>query len=311
MKENIKAILFILIFLILLNFFSKIFIPKGNGYGSDVTSFYQLERNSLDIIFFGSSHSYATFSPDIIEEKTGMKSYNFATQQQPIYITYYYMVEALKTQKPKYFVLETMMLSIDEDYTTEGVIRDALDKMKMSKNKIEAINVSVEKKDQRKTYYFNIMKYHSRYEDIEKDEVMTAIRNESIQNRGFIGLPVNSEVSINNIEMLKIEEKEKLLRKNQLYLNKIIDLARENNIELVFVKAPNQLSEKEAKKYNTIKEIANEEKIDFINYNEKFEELNLVNGEDFYDYGHLSYKGAEKVSNSFAKYIIEKEKIYN
>ncbi len=158
-----------------------------------------------------------------------------------------------------------------------------------------------------KTYYFNIMKYHSRDEKIENDEIIASIHNEAIQNRGFIGLPVNKEISINNIEMLKVEEKEKLLKKNQVYLNKIIELAHENNIELIFVKSPNQLSAKEVKKYNTVKEIANEQNIDFINYNENFEELNLVNGEDFYDYGHLSYKGAEKISNSFANYIVERE----
>lgn len=305
MKNFIKSIVFILIFFIILGFISKIFVLKGNTYGSDVISFYQLEKNSLDVIFFGSSHSYASFSPDIIEEKTGMKSYNFATQRQPIYITYHYMVESLKTQKPKYFVLETRMLSVDEDYTEEGVVRDALDKMKMSKNKIDAINSSVEDNLFRRTYYFNIMKYHSRYEEIGKQEIISAIKNESIQNRGFKSLPINSEIAINNERFIGITEKEKLSEKNLLYLNKIINLAKQNNITLIFVKAPNQLNEKEVKKYNTVKEIAIQNGLDFIDYNERFNELNLINGEDFYDMGHLSYKGAEKVSSNFSQYLIE------
>ena len=136
MKEFIKSVLFIIIFLILLNVSTNIFILKGNGYGSDVTSFYSEKKNSLDVIFFGSSHSYATFSPKIIQEYSNLNSYNFATQQQPIYITYYYMIEALKYQKPKYFVLDIRMLAVDEDYATEGVTRDAIDKMKISLNKI-------------------------------------------------------------------------------------------------------------------------------------------------------------------------------
>ena len=39
-----------------------------------------------------------------IKEETGLNSYNFATQQQPLWISYYYMKESLKYQKPKYFL---------------------------------------------------------------------------------------------------------------------------------------------------------------------------------------------------------------
>mgnify|MGYP006918499409 CR=1 FL=1 len=68
-----------------------------------------------------------------------------------------------------------------------------------------------------KTYYFNIMKYHSRDEEIENDEIIASIHNEAIQNRGFIGLPVNKEISINNIEMLKVEEKKITKEKSSIF----------------------------------------------------------------------------------------------
>ena len=118
-------------------------------------------------------------------------------------------------------------------------------------------------------------------------------------------MPINSEIAINNEKFIGITEKEELSEKNLLYLNKIINLAKQNNINLIFVKAPNQLNEKEVKKYNTIKEIAIQNGLDFIDYNQKFNELNLINGEDFYDMGHLSYKGAEKVSSNFSQYLME------
>lgn len=306
MKNVVKALVFILIFFLILRVCSDVFVLKGNTYGSDVKSFYQLDKNSLDIMFFGSSHSYASFSPDVIEEKTGMKSYNFATQRQPVYITYYYMVEALKTQKPKYFVFETKMFSEDKDYWEEGVTRDALDKMRFSWNKFEAINTSVEDRKERLSYYFNIMKYHSRYEDITRDEVVSALKNECVQNRGFKALPVNSDVVVDNDRLLDITEKQSLSEKNLLYLKKIIDLANENGITLIFAKAPSQLKDDEVRKYNALKEIVRDNGLDFIDYNVMFDELDLVIGEDFYDDGHVSYKGAEKVSNSFAGYLLDR-----
>ena len=50
MKNLIKSIIFLTIFIILLHVCSNIFELKGNGFGSDVISFYNLKKNSLDII---------------------------------------------------------------------------------------------------------------------------------------------------------------------------------------------------------------------------------------------------------------------
>ena len=305
MKIAIKDLIFLIIFALLFSICTNVFELKGNGYGSDVISFYNQPKNSLDIIFFGSSHSYATFSPDIIEEETGLVGYNFATQQQPIYITYHYMLEALKTQHPRYFILETKMLSVDNEYTIEGVVRDALDKMKLSKNKIDAIKASVESKKDRISYYLNIIKYHSRYNELNKNDIIIGLTQIGLKNRGYISLPANENIMINNENIIDISNKEKISEKNLEYLEKIVNLAEENEIELIFVKAPCQLTEDDQKKYNWLKEYAKEKNIDYIDYNEHLENLNLKIG-DFYDHGHLSGTGSEKVSKNFSDYLKNK-----
>lgn len=302
MKNLIKDLIFIIIFLFLLNICTNILVLKGNTYGSDVISFYNQKKNSLDIVFFGSSHSYATFSPDIIEKETGLKSYNFATQQQPIYITYHYMLETLKTQKPKYFVLETKMLAVDDEFATEGVIRDAVDKMRTSINKINTINVSVKEKEERISYYFNIIKYHTRYNKLTKTDIKTGLTQKGIDNKGFKNLESNNDITINNEKILEITEKEQISNKNLKYLNKIIKLVNENNIELILVKSPCQLTEQDQKKYNWIEDYAKENEIYYVNYNTQTEQLNLKSG-DYYDMGHLSYEGAKKVTLDFLKYL--------
>ena len=308
MKNILKDILFIIIFIILLQFCTKVFVLKGNGYGSDVISFYNVKKNSLDVMFFGSSHSYATFSPDIIRRETNLKSYNFATQQQPIYMTYYYMKEALKRQKPKFFVLEERMLAIGEDYTTEGVIRDAIDKMKFSYNKINIISASVENKKDWPSYYFNIIKYHSRYNELTKNDIKTALTNKGINNQGYIALDAKENIIVDNSEILKITEKEKISKKNLDYLKKIIKLAEDNNIKLIIVKSPCKLIEEDYKKYNWIEDYARKHNIEYIDYNKKVEELNITIN-DYYDEGHLSKYGSEKVSIDFAKHLDKKKAV--
>ncbi len=305
-KRLFKIIIFILIFALILSLLMKILIRKGDGLGSDVYSFYDLEENTLDMVFFGSSHCYSTFSPYKIEEITGLKSYNFSTQQQPINISYHFMVETLKTQKPKYFILETRMFTIDDEYMEEGVVRDALDKMKMSQNKIEAINESVKDKEARASYYLNIIKYHSRFMEIGIEEIINAIRGKSIDNKGYVGLPVGKDIYIDNSYVLNINDTVELSNKNLEFFNKIIDLAKENNITLILVKSPCVITEDDQKHFNKVKEIAKENGIDYIDYNYMFDELNFNFEEDFYDYGHLSKNGSEKVSENFANYILSK-----
>lgn len=74
---------------------------------------------------------------------------------------------SLKYQHPKYVVYEVHMAIVGNyNYAEEQVNRDAIDKMKFSMNKVDVINNSVEDKDDRVSYYLNIIKYHSRYKEI-------------------------------------------------------------------------------------------------------------------------------------------------
>lgn len=203
-KIILKLVIFIMLFLTSFVVASKILVRKGNGYGSDVITFYHEKKNSLDLIFFGSSHSYATFIPSIIKEETNLNSYNFATQQQPLWISYHYMLETLKYQKPKYFVLEVLMTSVDDNYMDEGVNRDAIDKMRFSTNKINVINESVENKSDRLSYYLNIIKYHSRWNELGKVDILSLLPNYHLKNNGYTYLPKGDvKVEKNNIKNYK------------------------------------------------------------------------------------------------------------
>lgn len=301
-KIILKLVIFIMLFLTSFVVASKILVRKGNGYGSDVITFYHEKKNSLDLIFFGSSHSYATFISSIIKEETNLNSYNFATQQQPLWISYHYMLETLKYQKPKYFVLEVLMTSVDDNYMDEGVNRDAIDKMRFSTNKINVINESVENKSDRLSYYLNIIKYHSRWNELGKVDILSLLPNYHLKNNGYTYLPKGDvKVEKNNIKNYK--ETKELSKKNMKYLNKIIDLAKENNIELILVKSPVEITEEKQIYYNEVEKIAKDNNLNFINYNYLYDEINLDFENDFFDRGHLDSDGAEKVSRHFAYYL--------
>lgn len=300
-KIILKIIIFIVIFLIILHMLSILLVRKGNGYGTDVFDFYKQDKNSIDILYLGSSHAYSSFNPYLIADETSLNGYVFATQQQPIWITYYYLKEALKYQKPKYVVLEVHMAIVQNtDYAEEQVNRDAIDKMKMSKNKIDAINISVE--EEKLSYYLNIIKYHSRYKELNWVDFKTVFLNYSIDNKGYTSLP-EKDYTFEYDNNIVTEDTLKISDKNEIYLNKIIELAKDNNIQIIFVKTPAKYTEEEYKKLNHINSIADENKVLFINYIKNINDLELVFENDFYDEGHLNGKGSDKLSINFSKLI--------
>lgn len=313
MRKKVKQII-IIIFILLFSLFifdrlSILLIRKGNGYGTDVLNFYKLDKNSIDMLILGSSHAYTAFNPYQIEKETGLKTYDFCTQQQPLWITYYYLNEALKYQKPKYIVLEAhMAISGDYDYAEEQVNRDAIDKMRFSINKINAINTSIENKDDRISYYLNIIKYHSRYKELNIDDFKTAFLGYTIDNKGYIALPENDFIFYKASKSTNDEIE--LSEKNEKFLYKIIDLVNENKISLIIVKTPASYNHDNLAKLNYMKRISEENNILFLDYVNNIDNLDLEYINDFYDFGHLNKKGSEKFTRSFIEdFNSEKENL--
>ena len=68
--------------------------------------FYEQEPGSIDVMFYGSSHTYSDINPAVLWEEAGIPSYDLAGSLQPLWNTYYYMKESLKYQRPKVMVVE-------------------------------------------------------------------------------------------------------------------------------------------------------------------------------------------------------------
>ncbi len=65
-----------------------------------LSDFYQLEKNQTDVLCIGSSHVYYGINTCLLYDDYGMASYLLASPGQPVWISYYLLEEALKTQNP-------------------------------------------------------------------------------------------------------------------------------------------------------------------------------------------------------------------
>ena len=306
LKFFCKTVLFLLLLGLILYPVQKVLARKSLSGAWDMTNkiagFYNEEEDQFEVMFFGPSHAYAAFSPLVIWEETGVKSYVFATQQQPLWATYTYIKEALKTQSPALIVLECRMAFGDKEYYIEGddkgVSYSYMDDLPLSWEKVQLAGQSAPDAESRFGLLFNFMMYHSRWKELSRNDL--TFRRSQVRDpyKGFVMLsPQGTPQPRPDVE--SVTETAPLLEKNQNWLEEIIRLCQNRGIELWIVKAPSNLEPEEKPLLNTVRATAEQYGVPFHDFNEDYSAIGLT--EDmFYDAHHLDALGATRFSRYFA-----------
>lgn len=313
-KRAMGIIVFMLIFAVLFLHADRLLARKSvDGWWNTtakIDGFYNSEKNEYDVVFFGSSHAYSSFNPLILWEKTGVKSYVFATQQQPIWATYHYMRDAFVRQDLDMAVLDVLMLSKGTEYYDDGVNYTFCDNMPMSKNKLELIFASAPK-GERFNLACRFMKYHSRWNELTREDFEYRRSKMTDYSKGYCVL-TDTCTDAMAPDVAGVLESATIYEKNLLYLHKIFDLCKEQGVKLLLVKTPSNATKEEKMYYNAVEKAAKEQGVDFVDYNLCYEDIGLSVEEDFYDKTHLNVYGAEKFTNYFAdntEYFSNKKRV--
>lgn len=234
-----------------------------------VEGFYAEERNSLDFVFVGSSQMFTSVVPAVLWEEYGITSYDFGANEQPMYLSYYYVKEALKYQKPKAIVLEVSYCNTP-DYTHEGVLHINLDDLRMSPVKLEAI-FDIIPKGERWPYIFELAKYHDTWTTLDKESLQYITADKHNPYKGYTpsldGFPDGGTF---NEEIPKVTEKAQLANLSVEYMEKIIALCEEEGVDLLFLKTPNDHIQNQAE-YNAVADIADAHGVPYLDLNRQME----------------------------------------
>src|SRR5699024_10463197 len=97
----VKAISFLIVCFACLAVVSKV-LQYEHEMQPDLSmkEFYDLDKNSAQVLVLGSSHTTLGFSPIECYKQTGITSFNLSTAKQPMEVSYYLLEEALKSQSP-------------------------------------------------------------------------------------------------------------------------------------------------------------------------------------------------------------------
>jgi len=307
-SKTIKKVIIALVLLALtfgiLGFIQKLLMPKyqkGVIEGSFTEEYYK-EKVPHDVIIFGDCDAYESFSPIKMYEEYGISSYIRGSGEQYICQSYYLLKDVLRTEIPKVVVLSVHNLQHDVP-RNEAYNRMTLDGMRWSKDKVDAINVSMTEGETFASYVFPILRYHDRWNKLTKTDIEHVFSKDITSHNGyymrcdvkpmsqFPPMPLRPDYSFGDNAMY--------------YLDQIRVLCEENGIELLLVRAPI-----EYKWYpewdENVQNYADQYGLTYINFNDYADEMGLDMSVDTYDAGiHLNLFGAEKLSVFFGQYLVD------
>ena len=178
-RQLIKIVLFTsgAIFLLI----TITYMTRTNGEVKErFVGFYAEKENTIDAILIGSSPVYPGYSTPMLWGEYGIASYPLSSNQQRPRAAVYLVEEARKTQNPSLFIFEVRQFTAEESSMMENMAytRGVTDNLKYSWNRIKAINALVPDIEERYTYYFDFLKYHSNWKTMILPEQIRSFRYE-------------------------------------------------------------------------------------------------------------------------------------
>ena len=302
-----RRIIFLLLLIITVLYMCAVFEMKTLdgpwNYTTKIHGFANEPENTFDIIGVGSSHLYCTFTPVHLYEQTGLRSYILSTAQQPPEASYHYIKYALENQKPDVVLIE-MYMYIFGEFESEAANHGAIDNYPNVPNKIQMIK-DVDPADGKENYYFNFMKYHTRWKELTKADFRLDYTKRTDPYHGYVFLtqsaPNDSKaVTYDDIEELPV------IDKYQVWLDRTIELVRENGSEPVLLISPYRITYPHTATAKYLHRYAAEKGVTIIDTNLDYDKIGLDNQKDFYDNEHLNVYGAEKTTLYIGNFLKEK-----
>lgn len=301
MKKLCEMICFCLLLGLIMQKIDKVLVLKTDDGIYNMMNFYKQEKDTIDVLIMGSSHAFIDVDTGVLWDKYGIASYTLGGPIQPLWNTYYFFKEALKTQTPELLVLEAYCATTDSDYVIESIPGSTYG-MRWSENKLDAIKVSAPKEEWT-DYILSYIQYHTRYKELSAEDFLPEKGQTRYKHwKGFYNLMKTEPFETPMVS--HVTERSALNKKTEEYYRKIIELALDYEIPVLVIVSPYAaITDENQAVFNTASDIASEYGVDFINYNLLYDEVGIDFSCDVADWGHLNYRGAQKYALALGRYI--------
>ncbi len=275
-------------------------------------------------LFLGSSHCFRAYDPELFTQLTGKTAFNLGSSAQNYDTSYYILREVIKKHplETVYLDMHYKFLFVDRegrDLVQANIISDY---MRPSLNKLEFLTQTSELK-QFTNRFLPFRRNWQRLSDLsylrqvwEKKQTKAyreyepvVLEQEYYAGKGFVFS--NEKLDAESItwwdRFTPVEEDmDSDVTYTLSYIEKIVELCRQENIRLVFVTAPSFDQYLETigpydLAYNYIEAMAKSCEVPYYDFNLCKKEYLELNEDSFLDVDHLNGEGAKKLTTLLAK----------
>ena len=303
-QNGIKSLIFILVGILLFFAAGDVLKEKMHKYND----FYKLEKDSLDYAVVGISHSYYGINPIYIYTHSGLKGYNLADEAQDIRFSYYWLVEMLKTQAPRFLFFDVGSLFYTKTSMAEGWKLKEYGSMPASMDKLRAVSYGTDNEKTKIGVLFPLLYFHNNWKSVT---ISNYIPPYSPTMGGTIITQKNGKerpVTVNPFNTLRtgLTEEEhgaQISAENQRFFEMMLEKCNENGVRLVAYKPPSNNWDQE--RAAITKEFLQRYETDLLDLNED-DAIDWVS--DTFDGGYrLDYWGGAKASELLGAYMSDAE----
>ncbi len=304
--------------------------PCYRGNENDVIwEFYKQPKNSFDAVYVGGSACYVYWEPLRAWNRHGFTSYNFASDTIPPQSIENYIKEVSKTQTPKLWIIDLRPFQYgnelyDLDPTALNMyhkvpIKNGVDHMKYSLNRLDLINKSVPKLRDKISYCFDFEMYHPLLKkDIIKEISGSGqrIKNSSYSDdniqgkflpesyKGFKFIVMTKTVTLRDNS--SVTEECRLPDELDSIFSDLLDYCSGIQGKVLFVVHSYCETEQHKKLYNYMEKAIVKSGLDYIDLNDFNDKISFDPNMDFYNDNHVNVFGAEKYTDFLSDYIAKK-----
>lgn len=266
---------------------------------------YEEKENSLDAVYIGSSDCYAFWSPTLAWKEYGINVCTYTCPRKPLTVTEYMMKEARKTQPDALYIVNINTLG--EKPTDDVVMHRLLDNMPNSILKWQLAQYLFDSAElsfsQRLQYYFPIIRYHSRWNQLSVGNLARWVNDKKNGNVQPAHLKIMRDISSAYHTSSERADISELLKDS---LESLLDYCDAEKVKVLFVTVPraeDKLSD--VKKYNTVNDYVSKRGYPVLELNSQVDKIGLDLKSDYYNNKHLNIHGAIKYTRFLSEYLVE------
>ncbi len=300
----LRAACFAVLLLALLSYVCYVLTPKHDYGICSMLNLYRQPENSVDVLAVGTSIAYAGINTNVLWQEYGIASYNLCSAEQPFWISYYMLREALKTQRPKVILLDAKPAIYPDDYTPRGRIILSTFGILSAENRLGAMRACVKEPKDAWPYILAFPQIHSNYSALSWNDFVIPPDNGGRGKswKGYIEEDMVEHHTRPTLVWSKVCRS--MNAREEAYARKIFELARAEGIPLLLVGMPNPDYASDHLYFNSLWSIAQEYGIEGLNYNEPSLRYGLRYSSDFADWQHLNVKGSMTFSRRLGEDLV-------